>query len=114
MIPQGLPAMEPVGYMNMANEITDLSGKSLSNSVQKAPIINASEHVWLMNDSRFPIDSEISTCPGSKPPRDYSGEHLIEEMNTYGIDKTVNSHSEIPKTLLALFRRSIINSSINS
>jgi len=92
MVPQGLAAMDPSGLLNPANKMTDLSGKSLSSSVQKSPIINASEHVWLMNDPRFPIDPEISTCPGSKPPRDYSGEHLIEEMNTYGIDKTVISH----------------------
>ena len=92
MFPQGLAAMDSEVSENPVTGLTDLSGRSLSSSAQKSPIINASEHVWLMNDSRFPINPEISTCPGSKPPRDYSGEHLIEEMNTYGIDKTVISH----------------------
>ena len=56
------------------------------------PIINAAEHVWLINNPQFPIDNDISTCPGSKPVRNYSGEHLIAEMDIHGIDKTVISH----------------------
>lgn len=92
MIPQQLSAMDrsilgsPLGQEVLA----DLKNQAKSDS--KNIIVNAAEHVWLMNDSRFPITAEVSTCPGSLPPRDYSGEHLIAEMNTHGIDKTVISH----------------------
>jgi len=58
----------------------------------RAPIINAAEHAWVINDPQFPIDPEISSCPSGKPKSAYSGEHLIAEMKTYGIDKTVISH----------------------
>lgn len=61
-------------------------------STKNNPIINASEHAWVIDDPRFPIDPEISTCPSGKPDRNYSGEHLIAEMDVYGIDKTVISH----------------------
>lgn len=89
MMPEGLAAMgQNSGMIPLSGE----AGKNLIKPIGKEPIINASEHVWLMNDPRFPIVPEISTCPGSKPPRDYSAEHLIEEMNIHGIDKTVISH----------------------
>lgn len=92
MMPEALAGMEHEFSGSPPGESAEQTLKSPVKSQKAAPIINASEHVWLMNDSRFPIDSEVSTCPGSKPPRDYSGEHLIEEMNIHGIDKTVISH----------------------
>ena len=49
MVPQGLAAMESANSANEVKGITDLSGRSLTSSAQKSPIINASEHVWLMN-----------------------------------------------------------------
>jgi predicted TIM-barrel fold metal-dependent hydrolase len=58
----------------------------------QAPIINASEHAWVINDPRFPIVPEISVCPKGDPKCDYSGEHLLAEMKTHGMDKTVISH----------------------
>lgn len=56
------------------------------------PVINASEHAWVVNDPRFPIDPEVASCPRNLPTRDYSAEHLISEMKIYGIDRTVISH----------------------
>ena len=57
-----------------------------------SPVINAAEHAWVINDPRFPIVEADSVCPGHKPTADYSAEHLIAEMNIYGIDRTVISH----------------------
>jgi predicted TIM-barrel fold metal-dependent hydrolase len=59
---------------------------------EQAPIINASEHAWVINDPNFPIVPEISVCPKGDPKSDYSGEHLLAEMKVHGIDKTVISH----------------------
>lgn len=59
---------------------------------EPAPVINAAEHAWVINDPRFPIDPAISSCPRSSPASAYSGEHLIAEMKRYGIHKTVISH----------------------
>lgn len=61
-------------------------------NTSKAPIINASEHAWVIHDPNFPIDPAISSCPRGNPKSEYSGEHLIAEMKLYGIDKTVISH----------------------
>jgi predicted TIM-barrel fold metal-dependent hydrolase len=58
----------------------------------KTPIINASEHAWVINDPAFPIVPEISVCPKGDPKSAYSGEHLLAEMKVHGIDKTVISH----------------------
>lgn len=49
------------------------------------PLINAAEHAWVIDDPRFPTE------PQSKPRSPYSGEHLLSEMNVYGVDKTVIS-----------------------
>ena len=57
-----------------------------------SPIINGAEHAWVIHDPRYPIDPEISSCPKGQPKSEYSAEHLISQMNTYGIDKTVISH----------------------
>ena len=57
-----------------------------------SPIINAAEHAWVINDPRFPIEREVASCPRHLPTSDYSAEHLIAEMNIYGIDRTVISH----------------------
>lgn len=57
-----------------------------------SPIINGAEHAWVIHNPRYPIDPEISSCPNSQPKSEYSAEHLLSQMNTYGIDKTVISH----------------------
>jgi L-fuconolactonase len=55
-------------------------------------IVNGAEHAWVIDDPKFPINPELSNCPGNKPTRDYSMEHLIAQMGVYGIDKVVISH----------------------
>ena len=57
------------------------------------PIINAAEHAWVIHDPRFPIIPEEASCGTFlAPDSEYSAEHLIAEMQIYGIDKTVISH----------------------
>lgn len=68
------------------------SESSDQSSSVRAPVINAAEHAWVLHDPRFAIVQELSTCPGGNPTSDYSGEHLISEMDVRGIDKTVISH----------------------
>ncbi len=61
--------------------------------MEPTPIINAAEHAWVMHDPRFPIIPEEASCGTFLAPEsEYSAEHLIAEMQTYGIDKTVISH----------------------
>ena len=56
-------------------------------------MINAAEHAWVINDPRFPIIPEQASCRITRvPTRQYSAEHLISEMDIYGIDKTMISH----------------------
>jgi len=57
-----------------------------------APIVNGAEHAWVINDPEFPINPSLSNCPGNKPTRNYSLEHLLAQMRVYGIDKVVISH----------------------
>jgi len=59
---------------------------------ESTPIVNASEHAWVINNPQFSIDPDISVCPKNPPKSDYSGEHLLAEMKIHGIDKTVISH----------------------
>ena len=59
---------------------------------QTAPIVNGAEHAWVLDDPRFPINPELSNCPTNKPTRDYSMQHLLQQMKVYGIDKVVISH----------------------
>ena len=56
------------------------------------PIIDAAEHAWVLDDERFPIDPEISSCPRSCPDHEQSGEDLIALMGQSGVDRTVISH----------------------
>lgn len=57
------------------------------------PVINAAEHAWVINDPRFPIVPSEASCNIKRVPnREYAAEHLISEMDVYGIDKTVISH----------------------
>ncbi|MEK7422452.1 MAG: IMP dehydrogenase, partial [Actinomycetota bacterium] len=37
-----------------------------------APVVNASEHAWVLHDDRFRIDPAIASCPGNLPKHDYS------------------------------------------
>ena len=61
-------------------------------SATRTPVINGAEHAWVINAPRFLIDTSLSSCPGRPPASEYSGEHLISEMQLYGIDRTVISH----------------------
>ncbi len=56
------------------------------------PVVNAAEHGWVVNDSRFPIDPEVASCPKNLPKHEYSAEYLLSQMRTYGVDKVVISH----------------------
>src|SRR2546423_2745937 len=58
----------------------------------RAPIVNGAEHAWVIHDPRFPLDTRVATCPGNFPAYDYSGEYLLSEMKTYGVDHVVISH----------------------
>ena len=57
----------------------------------KPPIINGAEHAWVIQ-GRFAPNAEIATCPTNMPDHDYSGEFLLSEMKTYGVDGVVISH----------------------
>jgi predicted TIM-barrel fold metal-dependent hydrolase len=56
------------------------------------PIIDAAEHAWVLHDPRFRIDPGISSCPGSVPDHEQSGEDLIAGMKMHGVDRVVISH----------------------
>jgi predicted TIM-barrel fold metal-dependent hydrolase len=58
----------------------------------RAPIVNGAEHAWVLHDKRFPIDSALATCPKNLPKYEYSAEHILSEMRTYGVDHVVISH----------------------
>jgi predicted TIM-barrel fold metal-dependent hydrolase len=58
----------------------------------RAPVVNAAEHAWVIHDSRFPMDPAIATCPQNLPKHDYSAEYLLSEMRTYSVDQVVISH----------------------
>lgn len=59
---------------------------------QKSPIVNGAEHAWVIDDPKFPINPRLSNCPNNEPKRNYSMEHLLAQMQVYGIDKVVISH----------------------
>ena len=70
-----------------------LAGGSLSApAANRTQIVNAAEHAWVIHDPRFAPDPRLSNCPDSIPNREYSREHLLAQMNAYGIDKVVISH----------------------
>jgi predicted TIM-barrel fold metal-dependent hydrolase len=58
----------------------------------KAPVVNAAEHAWVVHDPAFPLKADEATCPTNLPAYDYSGEYLLSEMKTYGVDHVVISH----------------------
>jgi len=60
-------------------------------AAKNPPVINAAEHAWVI-DGRFAPRAEVATCPTNFPDYDYSGEFLISEMKTYGVDGVVISH----------------------
>ena len=64
----------------------------MSSVKTKAPFINGAEHAWTLSDSRFAIDSQISSCPNHSPEIDSSAEYLLSQMDIFGIDKVVISH----------------------
>ena len=64
----------------------------MSSVKTKAPFINGAEHAWTLSDSRFAIDSQISSCPNHSPEIESSAEYLLSQMDIFGIDKVVISH----------------------
>src|SRR5438067_4053007 len=58
----------------------------------RAPIVNGAEHAWVVNDPRFPIDTQKAVCPQNLPKHDYSAEYLLSEMQTWQVDHVVISH----------------------
>ncbi len=62
------------------------------NTPARAPIVDAAAHAWVVDDSRFPMDAAVASCPDNLPAIDESAEHLIARMDTFGIDETVISH----------------------
>jgi hypothetical protein len=65
---------------------------SASAAADKAPVVNAAEHAWVLHDPRFRIDPEIATCTSNLPKYEYSGEHILAEMRTHKVDHVVISH----------------------
>lgn len=65
---------------------------SLPAASPRPPVINAAEHVWVVNNSRFPIRRELATCPRDLVDYDYSAEYLLHEMDLYHNDHVVISH----------------------
>jgi L-fuconolactonase len=58
----------------------------------ESPIVNGAEHAWVIHDPTYPIDLEVASCPNHPPKSEYSAEHILSEMRTYGVDKVVISH----------------------
>ncbi len=58
----------------------------------RAPVVNGAEHAWVLHDPRFRPDPALANCPQSRPRHEYSGEYLLGEMRTWGVDHTVISH----------------------
>lgn len=58
----------------------------------RAPVVNASEHAWVIDQPRFPMTRELAVCPAQFPTYDYSAEFLLSEMKTYAVDHVVISH----------------------
>ena len=68
------------------------AGAALMPAAGRAPVVNAAEHAWVVNDPRFPIREELATCPKNLVKYDYSAEWLISEMDQYKNDHVVISH----------------------
>jgi len=69
-----------------------LPAAAMAAGATRAPIVNCSEHAWVIHDPRFPIKPEMATCPGNLPKHDYSGEQIMSDMRSYGVDHVVISH----------------------
>ena len=59
---------------------------------KRAPVINAAEHAWVINDPRFPIDPKLSNCPQANPKYSQSMEYLLRQMEIHRVGKVVISH----------------------
>ncbi|MEB2361341.1 MAG: amidohydrolase [Bryobacteraceae bacterium] len=57
-----------------------------------APVVNAAEHAWVINDPRFPMRPELATCPKNLARHDYSAEFLLDQIRLYRHDHVVISH----------------------
>jgi predicted TIM-barrel fold metal-dependent hydrolase len=77
--------------MTRRTAVAMATGLAVSAS-SKTPVINGAEHAWVIHESRFAPSAEFATCPTSLPDYEYSGEFLISEMKTYGVDGVVISH----------------------
>ena len=69
-----------------------MAAGALAAAPNRTPVINGAEHAWVTRDPRFPIDPQLAVCPNNLPNHDYSGEYLLSEMRTYGVDGVVISH----------------------
>lgn len=58
----------------------------------RAPVVNAAEHAWVLYDKRFPIDRELATCPTNLPRYEYPAEQILSEMRSHNVDHVVISH----------------------
>jgi len=58
----------------------------------RAPVVNASEHAWVVDDPKYRPNVELAVCPTGIPAYDYSAEYLLSEMKTYSVDHVVISH----------------------
>jgi predicted TIM-barrel fold metal-dependent hydrolase len=63
-----------------------------ASGASRSPVINGAEHAWVIHDRRFAPSRELATCPASLPSYEYSGDYLVSEMKTYGVDGVVISH----------------------
>jgi len=79
-------------YLKLAGGAALAGGSLSASAATRTQIVNAAEHAWVIHDPRFAPDPALSNCPNSIPNREYSREHLLAQMNTYGIDKVVISH----------------------
>ncbi len=59
--------------------------------IPRAMKVNAGEHAWVINDRRFPMSAQQSTC-GALPAFDYSTEYLLHQMEIYNVDKMLIIH----------------------
>ncbi len=87
--------MKRRGYLKLT--AAGLAGATPASALPPArqtnyPIVNGSEHAWVLNDPRFPINPRLSNCPNNRPKREYSLDHLLSQMRVYGIDRVVISH----------------------
>ena len=78
-LPLGLSSCAATSQENPSGKVSERS----------APIVNASEHAWVINDPRFPVNPDLSNCPNQKMDHAYSMEHILSDMRVHSVDKVV-------------------------